>query len=197
MKKETLRSCSAWKRIKSEYCRLKGSFTENRHGRVEITHGRVPVAENIQRRYTGVWKLHMAMYWSQRSLQRRYTSVWKLHTAMWKFKIIRYTSSFQIYSNSRVTWACGNSTRPCGCPFLCLFKADFRSYSIVFGGDFPGLVPNFEGATARVSERLGGSSPCEFEGFLWCFLCLVLIFPRHCIAPLGAKPLVGSWTCEP
>ncbi len=45
MKKETRRSCSARKRIESEYCRLKGSFTENSHGRVEITQGCVPVAE--------------------------------------------------------------------------------------------------------------------------------------------------------
>ena len=44
MKKKTRRSCLARKRIKSEYCRLKGSFTENPHGRVEITHDRVPAA---------------------------------------------------------------------------------------------------------------------------------------------------------
>jgi len=46
MKKETLRSCLARKRSKTEHCRLKKSFTEDPHGRVEIPHGRVPVAEN-------------------------------------------------------------------------------------------------------------------------------------------------------
>ncbi len=50
MKKETRRSCSARKRIESEYCRLKGSFTENPHGRVQVaeeqtenSHGRVEI----------------------------------------------------------------------------------------------------------------------------------------------------------
>ena len=71
MKKETLRSCSARKQSKTEYCRLKGSFTENPHGRVEITHRRVPVAEELREKTHGRVEI----------------------------QISRYTSSFQIYSN--------------------------------------------------------------------------------------------------
>jgi len=105
MNNETLKSCLVQKWRKTEYCKLKGSFPLNPHGRVEIPHSRVPVAEKL--------------------IEKTHGRVEIPHGRV-EIQISRYTSSFQIYSNWRATRACENSTQPCGCPISCLFKADFR-----------------------------------------------------------------------
>jgi len=65
------------------------------------------------------------------------------------------------------------------------------------GGDFSRLVPNFKGAAARVSEMLWRIITTRISRGFSCLLYLVYFFGWHCIAPWGAKPLVGSWTREP
>jgi len=123
-----------------------------------------------------------------------------------------------VFKNHRPTWACENSTRPCGYPIPGLFKSDFRIYLGTFGDFLPDFSRDSWRAAARVLERLletfGGRLWHQFptslgrqllktittrtKGVLLCCFLLSLIFSWHCIAPRGAKPLVGiRTTCEP
>jgi len=105
MKKETRRSCSTRKRIESEYCRLKGSFTENPHGRVEITHGRVPVVEEqTKKTHSHVEITHGRVLVTEEQAVKTHGPV----------EIPQGRVNGRMRASRDNTWACGNSTRPCG-----------------------------------------------------------------------------------
>ena len=63
-----------------------------------------------------------------------------------------------------------------GCPISCLFTAEFRISKIYFGGDFSGLFPNFEGAAARVSERLLEALEDRHHAYIGSFYDALLCF---------------------